>query len=487
MNSFTPLVKLSLVTLIAFSFTACKTTEGDIGSLSLFSSAPDIEKRSFDLYTEALDPALRQETDSGQKVALLSQGVGLDAAYSERLGVLDLPKTENRLNALLAKIQAAVPARPVAARVYIEPFENYMARAEKEGAIMVSLGLLDQVSSDEELIFVLAHEYAHILLGHFEDGETQQALAKASNFAGEMLVLRAQLSGDADVGELNNALIYPRGISMVTETIFLRGWNRSQEFAADLFATDVLAAMGRDPLAGNDAISRIEDTTETIESLPIFQKNSLDMGFSALMQGNSFAKGQLKERVISSAFTMGGALLGEISGQTHPSAEDRQQAISDYVDHHGLAPAGFIPPATETIDQLKRDPQLKRWLKGSEQIIMAGDAISISGDSNIPDYDKAVSYMRQATQNLGADNYYLRMNFSEVRASQGEYDKALQNLDLINSKARLPYRVGRLRIQRQLDNNRFGDAIKSLKAIEEQYPDQKNDLLPLVKTPGIPM
>lgn len=79
-------------------------------------------------------------------------------------GARDL-RAEAELHALACRI---APDRCRSLRVYVVDLPRPQARAWSNGMLLVHGGLFEQLDDTAELAFVLAHELAHLVLGHFD-------------------------------------------------------------------------------------------------------------------------------------------------------------------------------------------------------------------------------------------------------------------------------------------------------------------------------
>jgi len=96
-----------------------------------------------------------------------------------------------------------------------------------DGTVLITRGLVEECGSDDELAFVVAHEAAHVLLGHAARA-AQAALAELACWA---------LVGDCGAE-----------------------WHRStagEEREADTLSADLLERAGYDPLAGVRLLTRL--------------------------------------------------------------------------------------------------------------------------------------------------------------------------------------------------------------------------------------
>jgi Zn-dependent protease with chaperone function len=118
--------------------------------------------------------------------------------------------------ALLARLAGHWPENPYALRLSILDEEDPNAFAMPGDSITVTRGLLEQVESENELAFVLAHE-----IGHFAGRDHLQAIGRA-------LVLSLTLQ--AVFGSVG-----AETVPTIASNLASRGYDRGQERAADRF------------------------------------------------------------------------------------------------------------------------------------------------------------------------------------------------------------------------------------------------------------
>lgn len=114
------------------------------------------------------------------------------------------------------------PGAPYEFRVEISDSEVPNAMALPGGLIVVTQGLLDQVESENELAFVLAHE-----LGHFRNRDHIRMLGRGAVVT---LFFAMILGNDAS------------GIGITVTDVTLRSFGREQETDADAFALETVNA-----------------------------------------------------------------------------------------------------------------------------------------------------------------------------------------------------------------------------------------------------
>ncbi|MBT8090716.1 MAG: M48 family metallopeptidase [Gammaproteobacteria bacterium] len=121
---------------------------------------------------------------------------------------------------LVDRLAAHWAETPYEFRVEIDDSDVANAMALPGGLIIVTMGLLDQVESENELAFVLGHE-----LGHFRNRDHLRALGR-----GLVLSLFFAVITGNDVA----------GIGISATDIALRGFSREQETRADAFGLAIV-------------------------------------------------------------------------------------------------------------------------------------------------------------------------------------------------------------------------------------------------------
>ena len=139
--------------------------------------------------------------------------------------LVTIAPTDDRLHEtqrLLDRLESHWADAPYAFRLEIAASDDTNAMALPGGLIVVTQGLLDDVSSENELAFVLGHE-----LGHFRNRDHLRALGRGLVIS---LFLAAVTGSDVS------------GIGINVADITLRGFSRKQESSADEFGLAVVYA-----------------------------------------------------------------------------------------------------------------------------------------------------------------------------------------------------------------------------------------------------
>lgn len=172
-------------------------------------------------------------------------------------GLIAEPRLEAYLNDLLTKIRAGMPQPPgPAAKVYLAPDYDLDARSLSGGAIFVSPFFLSQFKTEDELAYLLAHEYAHVVFRHSARSDTSEWVDRIDNLVKTGLAVAGQLNQ-----EVSRAVLWSEAGYHAARTVLLPSWSRAQEEDADLLAADLVIRAGYNV----DSAMRFFDILESVE------------------------------------------------------------------------------------------------------------------------------------------------------------------------------------------------------------------------------
>lgn len=297
---------------------------------------------------------------------------------SARMDLMAIPALEAELRPVLEAFARAWPYAPLerTPKILFRADEAYQAQALPDNTIVVSMGLLEAAQSDSEVLFVLAHEYSHLLLGHFTKAETiagakgaTQAISVAwqagsavnamKRSGGTNMLASAQSGMDAGA---RRAAPIAEALRFAVDDILAPSWNRDQENQADALAVDLLIRSNMTIDSYANVFARLQKAFEAEKASHDKRKQAADavqasMGqamksfatsgstVSGLMGGGGM--GGLGSGLLKSA---GGALLNNIGtitkslgGDTHLPPEERRNGLAAYFQ------AGY-PTADPPID-----------------------------------------------------------------------------------------------------------------------------------------
>lgn len=303
---------------------------------------------------------------------------------------LDMPNTRDKLLAMLADIRAVWAGKnggkwqfrdPGDISIRILATDDYGAKVKPDNVMLVSLGLLRQRAvatdpaaqigagapkSDDEIYWVLAHEFAHIGLAHFaKDANDIKAKARLDKMVGGVVSLGqlAQIKlekttsgfrvldrNDPKTREATDkawsiASRVREGITLVFSVLDL-----DQEDEADVAATDMVREMKLSQQGYGSALARIgqEDNSQqkrakamedTVKSLLLPSQGLMDI-LTNSVQNFLQSGGKLDVGLIASAYgknvvrNLAPAAFSVAKTQfsrSHRDQDDREKGLTQYV------------------------------------------------------------------------------------------------------------------------------------------------------------
>ncbi len=292
-----------------------------------------------------------------------SQGRGLDESSLNRSANagsgLHMPQTEKALMAMLKRIEEKWPYRspgPVSIRITASTSFSPVAKPDK--VIVVPLGLLMLAGNDDDVAWVLAHEYAHIALGHFSREAKQRQLTSGvdklvscTRTAMALSELRPQNNG----GRFSFTTVKDEGARSMSRQALLRGDNiadlleiynqqlsKQQEDEADVAGFDLAIAAGYSDTGFGDALVVVENEEkrhgtlldEFSREMSSYAKTAAGQSAAKALQGGNIQdalKGFLGD-MAKNALTMAQDKLMDMMKQSHRPAKKRREGMFKYVD-----------------------------------------------------------------------------------------------------------------------------------------------------------
>jgi predicted Zn-dependent protease len=243
-------------------FTGCANTQLDSIGASVLSSTGYVDsQQASGLFSAGRKLAKSQESLTPEQEYYLGRAVSarvladfppnLDAArtkYVNEVGmtlvsVSDMPETFGGYHFAVIK----------------SPAINAMSAPG--GFIYVSSGFIDALPDEDALAAVLAHEIAHIVRQDGVNAVSNAALLSAlseASLQGASIAM-SNSSSPVELSMLTDAL--SGSVEGVMEKLLTKGFDRSQEYRADLYAAELLQRAGYDPKALVRVLKILESKT----------------------------------------------------------------------------------------------------------------------------------------------------------------------------------------------------------------------------------
>jgi len=379
-------------------------------------------------YISTLDAAemcaTNQKMRSGAGDAAGAMGLSSQVMNTRfaRMDLMAIPSLELELRPVLEAFAKAWPYAPLerTPKILFRADESYQAQALPDNTIIVSMGLLEAAQSDSEVLFVLAHEYSHLLLGHFTKAETiagakgaTQAISIAWQAGSAVNAMKKNSGGNMLASAQSGMAAGARRAAPIAEAlrfaiddIFAPSWNRDQENQADALAVDLLIRSNMTIDSYANVFARLQKAFETEKasrdkrkvaaeaiqaSMGEAMKSFASTSATAAFTGGGGGMGGFGSGLLKSA---GGALLNNmgnitksLGGDSHLPPEDRRNGLAAYFK------AGY-PTADPPIDTGALVARIKAKADYNRAISIRNGYLKARGSYFSQDYAGATAQLR---------------------------------------------------------------------------------------------
>ncbi len=114
------------------------------------------------------------------------------------------------------------------------------------GHILITKGMIKCTSSEDELAAVIAHEIAHIQLGH---GIKSIKTSRGSRAFADSINAASSIVKDFSPSVRSMVMTFETDINSITESLFNKGYSKESEYQADRYAVSLLYKTGYYPMA----------------------------------------------------------------------------------------------------------------------------------------------------------------------------------------------------------------------------------------------
>lgn len=325
--------------------------------------------------------------------------------------------------------------------------------------ILVSLGAIEKVKSEEELAFLLAHELSHVVRrdiverGELMGGQDRAAYRiKQLVQAGTKLAAegQARLTGEPaqnqEILKLRREIaIAVHGLQLALENNVGPAWTLEQERTADRVAADLLYKAGYNPLnaaaifgkLGEAAAQRKSEVDRHIQEIKDLAKQ-----LAALREDDPLIA-ELKAAGIDVGADALEGVIGFFQTDPYDAADEREEAYRAYVaERYGVEQAGL--GKVRELKRLKeRDTtfaaihQRIRTARNAEELFDEAYAKPETAPDRETGLAESVTKARQAISGVGSDAGFPRLVFHRIRKQTGKDRLARLNLERILERPKL--------------------------------------------------
>ena len=297
------------------------------------------------------DPLLATRKPSGFDYAALEANRNRDLAEQRASGrgLIDAPALTDYLNAVLAGILAKAPEQNVPARIYVKDSNEINAAALPSGAIVVPVGMLRVIDSEDELAFLLGHEASHVLQRHHGSDwyvSAQKHALSAMELGFDVAkAFRHRYASEAE-NQLDDLMLAGEAALMLSESLLAPAWTRTQEDEADVLGLDLMREAGYNYQAAFTLLAKLGEAEKQLQAnAPPPSERVIDyVGERADESGlrRHFDPGKWR-RIVEGAAKQAWAWVNRQLGRNHRTHEERKTFLTDYADRYGPARGALKP------------------------------------------------------------------------------------------------------------------------------------------------
>ena len=204
---------------------------------------------------------------------IFDAGSGIKQAFDQQIekppierqrwayGIVEHPALDADLDQVLQEIrQAAGPDAPPS-RIYVTPDSSFQASATEDGSIFITVGMLRDLGSRDELAALIGHEYVHIWKKH--PGKTKLEASQgvlsglSSMYLSNEFGDKAATASRPELEYVRQSLLREAAMHSV-QTGMAPNRARKQEDEADRIGVDLMVRAGYSPDGMTDLLDNME-------------------------------------------------------------------------------------------------------------------------------------------------------------------------------------------------------------------------------------
>jgi len=431
--------------------------------------------------------------------------------------VLNMPQTEAELNGMLARVSQHWPHDiPVEPTTKMTMIAQYSGAAYADGTITLGLGTLapimqevvgdeystsaNIVGSDEELMFLIAHEFAHYALGHHNKNDFMASIisgsAKLTKLHNQAAVLRElRYVDNGGTGQIvvknqsgvnedwSNAIGKFDLVNALASQALNPAWNRSQEDEADVLALDLMRAEGITGGSYEAMFANLKAHENLTNQFQSALEGSLKDVQTQLLAPDNLTRmldGQV-EQTGSSIFDsarrglmrQGQNILVGYLGQSHRPPAVRLEGVRKYERNaYGITAEAqeealfFSEPSTEVIDRIR---SLKEFQDARKITLAYYKSIDARSNGDFATAEAEIT-SAMAIPSFGQQSAIL-YEAGRVAESLGNPTLAMQRYQAATEQTPLPDAFRRL-IYVQVRTGLYSDAEQTIATGKEKLNDE---------------
>lgn len=336
-------------------------------------------------------------------------------AWASGLGVVRAPQLQAYVNEVYQRVKQAAGAPEWPGQVYLTPSRALQAASTGAGNVYLSMGWVESLESEDELVAILSHELGHVYANTHKIEGAVVDFNRAATVAGiGILLAKGGLnSSKLPAGVTNFAMAYMLGRDALTPV-----WSRSEEQEADRIGLLISQKMGYSFVHGYKAFLERQATWEAKENAAQQQRVQALRAQKAASDGSLIDGEQVFE-------ALGIPKLLASLQASHPDSNTRLDRLVEML--------------AEQPGVVNGEPQTAVWNKALKHkdtaallqqygLAFAAEEAMVTGD-----LAGAASKASQALRSLGVEHalpvYVLAASTAQLRSQSGQARARLPDAD----------------------------------------------------------
>ncbi|HWA30124.1 MAG TPA: M48 family metalloprotease [Rhizomicrobium sp.] len=247
---------------------------------------------------------------------------------------------------LLKSVQLPASFHP---EVHILAAPEFAGECTPDGTLIITVGLLEQLETEDELAFVLGHELAHAIYRHEAPDwyKKSQYYAVVNGVAVDTVAQGAVSFGGNLGGNIGRGIDVAQHLAKLSANVLMPQMERGQEDAADALGFDLMVKAGYDPEAPLAVMDKLaEQEAEAAQAAQqaraaakadkgsdsgggFFDKlSNVTGGLGTILAGGRPSTDQIADLAIFAFDTAVDNMADDAT--THHPAKEREDLLSDY-------------------------------------------------------------------------------------------------------------------------------------------------------------
>lgn len=298
------------------------------------------------------------------------------------------------------------------------------------GLIVIHHSFANYLKNEEQLAFILAHEYAHYLLDHFSSFDEVRAYV----LTGVETIVALQSNGDEDD---RRAMLKVYGSDILVRDMLNAPWSRRKEDEADRLGVDLMAKAGYNPLGAEEYLRILANYEEQAGRDAEIQLNKLeeflDEKYGGEEDGSLIDPETGRIDITRPLLVKGFGAFKDMQkdfAAKHDAAIERAAAVALYIERDYEEEFFRDRPTTEWSQVMSRSKSLLNNYDTAFNLVSEIE----SEDLSAKELASLETQARAAVSGTTEADSYTRFAFYLLRRQQNKLGLAERNLDIALEK-----------------------------------------------------